>query len=116
MLEKGENIDLNFLRNEAEFFCVQGLVKVVDEEIEKQVVRNLESDREQNSLRVCQKCAEQDYANRDYVRKDSGTGSLYFFERDVIGHDFAGQGEWMKEKAVTNVWFMSFGQSIECQI
>ena len=92
----------------------------MDEEIETQVGKNLESDREQNSPN-CQKCAEQDFANqdyasRDYVRKDSGVGSLFFAERDVIGHDFAGQGEWMKEKAVTNVWFMSFGQSIECRI
>ena len=120
LLEKGENIDLNFLRNEAKFFCIESLVEVVDEEIKTQVGKNLESDCEQNSPN-CQKCAEQDfakqdYASRDYVRKDSGVGSLYFCERDVIGHDFAGQGEWMKEKAVANVWFMSFGQSIECRI
>ena len=54
LLEKGENIDLNFLRNEAKFFCIESLVKVVDEEIEKLVGRNLESDREQNSPN-CQK-------------------------------------------------------------
>ena len=35
VLEKGENVDLKFLRNEAEYFCIQGLVKLVDEEIEK---------------------------------------------------------------------------------
>ena len=120
LLEKGENIDLNFLRNEAEFFCIESLVKVVDEEIETQVGKNLESDREQNSQN-CQKCSEQDfakqdYASREYVRKDSGTGSLYFDERDVIGHDFAGQGEWMKEKAATNVWIVSFGQSVAGRI
>ena len=93
----------------------------MDEEIEKQAGGSLQSDREQNSPRLCQKCAwqdfaKQDYASREYVRKDSGTGSLYFAERDVTGHDFASQGEWMKEKTVTNVWFMSFGQSIECPI
>ena len=32
---KISNVDLKFLRNEAEYFCIQGLVKVVDEEIEK---------------------------------------------------------------------------------
>ena len=35
VVEKGANVDLKFLRNEAEYFCIQGLVKVVDEEIEK---------------------------------------------------------------------------------
>ena len=112
LLEKGANIDLNFLRNEAEYFCIQGLVKVVDEEIETQVGRNLESDREQNSPKLCQKCAgqdfaKQDYASRDYVSQDSV--SLYFAERDITGHDFASQVEWMKEKAVTkaqNLWFL----------
>ena len=34
-MENGANVDLKFLRNEAEYFCIQGLVKVVDEEIEK---------------------------------------------------------------------------------
>ena len=35
VMENGANVDLKFLRNEAEYFCIQGLVKVVDEEIEK---------------------------------------------------------------------------------
>ena len=35
VLEKGANVDLKFLRNEAEYFCIEGLVKVIDEEIEK---------------------------------------------------------------------------------
>ena len=35
VVEKGANVDLKFLRNEAEYFCIQGLVKLVDEEIEK---------------------------------------------------------------------------------
>ena len=34
-MEKVANVDLKFLRNDAEYFCVQGLVKIVDEEIEK---------------------------------------------------------------------------------
>ena len=34
-MENGANVDLKFLRNEAEYFCIQGFVKVVDEEIEK---------------------------------------------------------------------------------
>ena len=29
------NVDLKFLRNDAEYFWIQGLVKVVEEEIEK---------------------------------------------------------------------------------
>merc|ERR1711935_1002897 len=35
VMEKVANVDLKFLRNEAEYFCIQGLVKVVEEEIEK---------------------------------------------------------------------------------
>ena len=35
VVEKGANVDLKFLRNEAEYFCIEGLVKVIDEEIEK---------------------------------------------------------------------------------
>ena len=35
VMENVANVDLKFLRNEAEYFCIQGLVKVVDEEIEK---------------------------------------------------------------------------------
>ena len=35
VMKNGANVDLKFLRNEAEYFCIQGLVKVVDEEIEK---------------------------------------------------------------------------------
>ena len=35
VMENGANVDLKFLRNEAEYFCIQGLVKLVDEEIEK---------------------------------------------------------------------------------
>ena len=34
-MEKVANVDLKFLRNVAEYFCIQGLVKIVDEEIEK---------------------------------------------------------------------------------
>ena len=34
-MEKVANVDLKFLRNDAEYFCIQGLVKIVDEEIEK---------------------------------------------------------------------------------
>merc|ERR1711971_754595 len=34
-MENVANVDLKFLRNEAEYFCIQGLVKLVDEEIEK---------------------------------------------------------------------------------
>ena len=34
-MEKMANVDLKFLRNVAEYFCIQGLVKIVDEEIEK---------------------------------------------------------------------------------
>ena len=34
-MEKVANVDLKFLRNDAEYFCIQGLVKVVEEEIEK---------------------------------------------------------------------------------
>ena len=34
-MEKVTNVDLKFLRNDAEYFCIQGLVKVVEEEIEK---------------------------------------------------------------------------------
>ena len=35
LMENGANVDLKFLRNEAEYFCIQGLIKVVDKEIEK---------------------------------------------------------------------------------
>ena len=35
VMEKVANVDLKFLRNVAEYFCIQGLVKIVDEEIEK---------------------------------------------------------------------------------
>ena len=35
VMENGANVDLKFLRNEADYFCIQGLVKVVEEEIEK---------------------------------------------------------------------------------
>ena len=35
VMEKVANVDLKFLRNDAEYFCIQGLVKIVDEEIEK---------------------------------------------------------------------------------
>ena len=35
VVEKGANVDLKFLRNEAEYFCIEGLVKVIDEEIEE---------------------------------------------------------------------------------
>jgi hypothetical protein len=35
VMEKMANVDLKFLRNVAEYFCIQGLVKIVDEEIEK---------------------------------------------------------------------------------
>ena len=35
VMEKVANVDLKFLRNDAEYFCIQGLVKVVEEEIEK---------------------------------------------------------------------------------
>ena len=34
-MEKVANVDLKFLRNVAEYFCIQGLVNIVDEEIEK---------------------------------------------------------------------------------
>ena len=34
-MEKVSNVDLKFLRNDAEYFCIEGLVKIVDEEIEK---------------------------------------------------------------------------------
>jgi len=35
VVEKGANVDLKFLRAEADFFCIEGLVKVIDEEIGK---------------------------------------------------------------------------------
>ena len=35
VMEKVGNVDLEFLRNDAEYFCIQGLVKLVDKEIEK---------------------------------------------------------------------------------
>ena len=35
VMEKVANVDLKFLRNDAEYFCIQGLVKVVEEEMEK---------------------------------------------------------------------------------
>ena len=35
VMENGANVDLKVLRNEAEYFCIQSLVKVVDEKIEK---------------------------------------------------------------------------------
>ena len=35
VMENGPNVDLKFLRNEAEFFCIKSLVQLVDEEIEK---------------------------------------------------------------------------------
>ena len=35
VVEKGANVDLKFLRTEAEYFCIEGLVKVIDEEIGK---------------------------------------------------------------------------------
>ena len=35
VVEKGANVDLKFLQTEAEYFCTEGLVKVVDEEIGK---------------------------------------------------------------------------------
>ena len=35
VVEKGANVDLKFLRNEAEYFCIEGMVKVIDKEIEK---------------------------------------------------------------------------------
>ena len=34
-MEKMAKVDLKFLRNDAEYFCIEGLVKIVDEEIEK---------------------------------------------------------------------------------
>ena len=37
VVEKEENVDLRFLRNEAEYFFIERLVKVVDEETEKEV-------------------------------------------------------------------------------
>ena len=36
-MEKGANVDLKFLRAEAEYFGIEGLVKVIDEEIGKTV-------------------------------------------------------------------------------
>ena len=35
VVEKGANVDVTLLRAEAEYFCIEGLVKVIDEEIEK---------------------------------------------------------------------------------
>ena len=35
VVEKGANVDLKFLRAEAAYFCIEGLVKVIDEEIGK---------------------------------------------------------------------------------
>ena len=35
VVEKGANVDLKFLRNEAEYFCIEGMVKVIDKEIGK---------------------------------------------------------------------------------
>ena len=35
VMEKGANVDLKYLRTEAEYFCIEGLVKVIDEEIGK---------------------------------------------------------------------------------
>ena len=35
VIEKGANVDLKFLRTEAEYFGIEGLVKVIDEEIKK---------------------------------------------------------------------------------
>ena len=31
VVETGATVDLKFLRNEAEYFCIEGLVKVIDE-------------------------------------------------------------------------------------
>ena len=35
VVEKGANVDLKFFQNEAEYFCIERLVKIIDEEIEK---------------------------------------------------------------------------------
>lgn len=35
VVEKGANVDLKFLRTEAEYFCIEGLIKVIDEKTEK---------------------------------------------------------------------------------
>ena len=89
LLEKGENIDLNFLRNEAVYFCIQGLVKVVDKEIEKQIGRNSRNDREQNSPSKnglnCQNY--HDFAARDLAGQEF-TGP-YIDSPNLAHRDFA---------------------------
>ena len=75
LLEKGANIDLNFLRTEAGYFGIQELVMVVNEEIEKQIGRNSRNDREQNSSsKNCLNC--QNYCD--------------FAAQDLAGQDFTG--------------------------
>ena len=39
VMKNGANVDLKFLRNEAEFFGIQSLVKLVGEEIDKTEIR-----------------------------------------------------------------------------
>ena len=75
LLEKGENIDLNFLRTEAGYFGIQELVMVVNEEIEKQIGRNSRNDSELNSSsKNCLNC--QNYCD--------------FAAQDLAGQDFTG--------------------------
>ena len=106
LLEKVANIDLNFLRSEAGYFGIQELVKIVNEEIGKQIERNSRNDREQKSpSKNCLNCQNyRDFPARDLVGQDFTSpyiDSPNLVHRDIASQDSTGQGEGMKEKENT---------------
>ena len=81
VVEKGANVDLKFLRTEAEYFCIEGLIKVIDEKTEK--TEKTEKEESSKSLNQFKRCLQQELG---LIRKELSTINSRYYSIEYTGN------------------------------